>query len=299
MLIRFCIGVFICCLAIMTSCTVGGDGGRWDHYTSGGSFIGARPSMSPDGKFIVYASPRSGHGDIYRVDITGTKTTRLTNNKGYEGDPVFSPNGKTIAFVREKEGKSQIWIMQADGSGQRQLTQGVDCEDEGPSFSPDSSRIVFTRRIKHKSPGDIFQINSDGTRLTQITKDGNKNWEASFSPDGHSVLYSPNSASIWLMNKDGSKARQLSRTGASPAFSADSKRIVFISGPYGRAISTMDADGSNQKEVLRSESYMSYPSFLSDGSKLLFLMEDDAKGTGDICILRLKDSKITKVTKTQ
>src|SRR6266852_3937728 len=42
-------------------------GGRMERYSAGGSFIGGCPSISPDGSVIVYSSPRTGNGDIYKV----------------------------------------------------------------------------------------------------------------------------------------------------------------------------------------------------------------------------------------
>ena len=73
--------------------------GRWDRFAGGGAFSGVSPSMAPDGSAIVYASPRTAHGDIYKVNRDGSGTVRLTSDPNYEGDPQYSPDGKTIVFV--------------------------------------------------------------------------------------------------------------------------------------------------------------------------------------------------------
>src|SRR5262245_50191522 len=63
----------------------------WAHFAGGGVFGGGPPSVAPDGITLVYASPRTGHGDIYRVNIDGSETTRLTTDEGFESSPTFSP----------------------------------------------------------------------------------------------------------------------------------------------------------------------------------------------------------------
>jgi TolB protein len=119
--------------------------------------------MSPDGSTIVYASPRSGRGDIYRVERDGSNLVRLTDDPNYEGDPQYSADGKRIVFIRETVGVGHIWIMDADGSNQHQLTAGAEY-DHGPSFSRDGSKIVFTRRmgdrmlVRDAAAAEIFVI---------------------------------------------------------------------------------------------------------------------------------------------
>ena len=54
-----------------------------------------RPSVSPDGKLVVYASPSAGHGDIYLLSLDGKTRNRLTSDPNYEGDPAWSPDGRS------------------------------------------------------------------------------------------------------------------------------------------------------------------------------------------------------------
>jgi Tol biopolymer transport system component len=275
--------------------------GRWDHYASGGSFIGVRPSPSPDGKFLVFASPRTGNGDIYRVNIDGSNLERLTRDENYEGDPVYSRDGRSIAFVREQGAIGHIWTMNADGTNPRQVTAEV-WYDHWPSFSPDGTRIVFVRQldgIKFR-PGtsasaELFVMNSDGTLPVRLTDNAQPDWTPCFSTDGKRIFYSvySGSDSVWVMQADGSTPVRLG-AGASPSLSRDGKHIVFVSGEYGRAISIMNVDGSSVKEVYRSEANKSDPSFMPDGSRIVFVEEPRGRN-GDICILSLADMGLKRV----
>lgn len=100
--------------------------------------------MSPDGDYIVFSSPRSGRGDIYRVASDGTNRVRLTDSDDFESDPLYSPDGSSIAYVREWSGGRNVWMMNADGSNQRAVTTGRFLDDI-VDFSPDGERLYIYR----------------------------------------------------------------------------------------------------------------------------------------------------------
>jgi Tol biopolymer transport system component len=277
--------------------------GRWDRYQLGGSFIGCSPMMSPDSAFIVYSSPSTGRGDIYRVNSDGSSVQQLTDDTNYEGDPSVSPDGKTIVFVREEDGYGHLWLMNADGSNQRRITDGREY-DEGPSFSPDGLKIVFTRRVSdwQFTPGtsanaEVHMVKVDGTGLLRLTRNTKADWEASFGPDGRHILYSVRSREIWRMGQDGANPIMLG-DGSSPAYSPDGKDIVFLSGEYGRAISIMSADGTNARVVHQSPAYKSRPTFCLGGTHIMFLEEAKANGTGTIVIMKTDGSERREICKT-
>lgn len=104
----------------------------------------AEGSVSPDGKWIVFASNRHAYSepldaaaeerferqkswlmDIYMMSVDGTQTKRLTDVPGYDGGPFFSADGKRICWRRfnEEEDKAEIWTMNPDGSDQQQITK--------------------------------------------------------------------------------------------------------------------------------------------------------------------------------
>ena len=60
-------------------------------------------SFSPDGKWIVFTSERSGAGqgqaDIWRVHPDGSGLERLTSDPSLEDAGVLSPDGAKLAYV--------------------------------------------------------------------------------------------------------------------------------------------------------------------------------------------------------
>jgi len=96
---------------------------------------GERPSWSPDGKKIAFAS--SHHAgeqqtdtdiEIYVMDVDGANIQRLTHRPGADGNPDWSPDGTKIVFnFYGEDGTGEevgLWLIGADGMNLRRLTAG-------------------------------------------------------------------------------------------------------------------------------------------------------------------------------
>jgi len=96
------------------------------------------PSLSPDAKSFIYASPAAGKWDIYLQRVGGKNAINLTKDSlGNSTEPAFSPDGDRIAFRSDREGGG-IFVMGALGESVKRLT------DFGfnPAWSPDGRQIV-------------------------------------------------------------------------------------------------------------------------------------------------------------
>lgn len=279
-----------------------GESGRRDRYAGGGRFIGARPSMSPDGSLVVYSSPATGHGDIYRINADGSQRVRLTSDPSYDGSPKFSYDGTGICFMREVRGVGHIWIMDRDGGNARQLTHARE-SDEDPAFSHDGKRIVFCRRYWEPvlgytaSRAELCLINIDGSGEQRLTNNDEADWEPEFTPDDRGVIFSIWSDNIWLMPLDTRAPVRLAK-GSTPSMGRDPNKVIFIGGEYGREIRMHDRSRKSTQTVYRSDRYLSHPSLVGDDRKVLFLEEPSANGTGEICLINLADGAKTIITRT-
>jgi hypothetical protein len=129
---------------------------------------------------------------------------------------------------------------------------------ELPGPAPSGAQIVF------EAPGipggesvqELFTMNLDGSRLTQITHDGLNKFLPHFSPDGTRLVYSkflagrygdPNAQTdVVVYDFASAQETRLTNTGKGfqPAWSPDGQRIAF--GSYaGDSLHIMNADGSN------------------------------------------------------
>ncbi|MBA3320331.1 MAG: serine/threonine-protein kinase, partial [Pyrinomonadaceae bacterium] len=159
------------------------------------------PSLSPDGKSIVYASGASGNWDLYLQRVGGKNPQNLTaDSTADETQPAFSPDGERIAFRSEREGGG-IFVMGATGESVKRLT------DFGyhPAWSPDGREIAYaTHNITDPSDrplerSEIWIANHATSEKRQLTGDGvGDAAQPQWSPTGARIAY-------WSKRKGGQR----------------------------------------------------------------------------------------------
>lgn len=116
----------------------------WAHYENGGMFYTQPPSLTADRSRLAYATPCSGHGDIYLIGRGSNVPLRLTSDPAFESSPLISPDGTFVVFAREDAGHRHLWRVGADGTGLQRITSGSGF-DEPLSLSSDGSTLLFCR----------------------------------------------------------------------------------------------------------------------------------------------------------
>jgi TolB protein len=102
------------------------------------------PSISPDGKWVIFTSERDGSADIYRIRLDGSGVERLTDDPAYDDQAVLSPDGKTLAFVSSRgTGRARIWLLDL-ASRCAHLLMPNSGSDFRPAWSPDGKWIAFS-----------------------------------------------------------------------------------------------------------------------------------------------------------
>ena len=157
------------------------DGSGFREITSGANNNGF-PSMSPDGKRVVYRTFGPDGEGLRIMDIESRAVTTLTN--GYDNFPIWSPRGDRIVFSRVVNGDYEIYTMAPDGTAVKRLTSAIG-NDAHQGWSPDGEHIVFaSSRMGFKDEGaytdapqpygELFVMRADGTGLEQLT---DNQWE--------------------------------------------------------------------------------------------------------------------------
>ncbi len=179
--------------------------------------INSGAAFSPDGKSIYLTISQGSRPDIYKMNLDGNVSLKLTNGPSgaMNVEPAVSPDGTKIAFSSDRAGQPMIYIMNIDGSNVKRVTfAGV--FNSTPSWSPDGKKIAFAGQSD--SNFDIFVMNSDGTDMIRLTsaKKSNGRWasneDPSFSPDGRFVMYTSNRTGknqVFISTVDGSEERRI------------------------------------------------------------------------------------------
>ena len=275
--------------------------------SGGPNLINSNSSLSSNNRSMIFINK----GDIYSVSLDGSALQRLTTTSLREQDPVYSPDGKTICFGRQMQGQSydfdDIYIMDADGTNQRKILAGqAGYINMHFAFAPDGKRILFHRNISdpHASgPGGLSEVNVDGTGFKILG--GYLSWPAYFI-DGKSV-YGFGGPEILRVNLDNHETSVVGKVPAGATevrYSPDFKRIIFINLPeedrmtsekYPYQVYIADIDGSNVKKLTSDPGPKHQPTFTQDGSKIIFIHEEQNSERRAIKIMNADGNDIRTV----
>jgi Omp85 superfamily domain/WD40-like Beta Propeller Repeat len=101
------------------------------------------PSYSPDGRSIAFAAFKGSQPDIFMYDVASGTLQNVTNDRFFDGAPVFSPDGKWLLYSSVVDGYAKIFKLNLANHTERyQLTSGK-WNDIDAWFSPDGKRLFF------------------------------------------------------------------------------------------------------------------------------------------------------------
>jgi Tol biopolymer transport system component len=229
------------------------------------------PSISPDGRQILFNYDNGAGPDLFVINIDGTNLRQLTNDQG-SLLPRWSPDGKKIIFTStSKLGSAVITTIAADGSGHRRVLTTDLWDSFEAIYTPDGKHIVFASQMGGLISA-VWIMDADGSHQRRLTGAALIGFPWSVSPDGkHILLQSHQNSppaldnSIFVMNLDGSGLKRLAKQkqfhhDLYPSYSPDGAQIMFLSdrlstdiGPdtYGTFdVFTMNGDGTNLSDIL-------------------------------------------------
>jgi len=180
----------------------------------GGPGYDAEATVSPDGKYIIFTSTRSGDLELYRFDMATEEVIQLTDELGYDGGAFFSRNSDKIVWrANRPEGEDaaqyrgllrqdaiepsalNLFVADIDGSNPVQVTD-LPGANWAPFFHPSGEQIIFASNHHTLDGGgrefDLFMVNVDGTGLSKITNSGTFDAFPMFNSDGSKLVFSSN-----------------------------------------------------------------------------------------------------------
>lgn len=144
-----------------------------------------------------------------------------------------------------------------------------------------ASRVAFSAWEQQDGANEVYLINADGTRLTNLTKHGSDDDEPCCSPDGGRIAFVSDrdgNYDIYVINTDGSGLFQVTHTSGevscvSPSWSPDAKRIAFESDleePDNDDIYVVNADGTGLHRLTTNPHWDENPAWSPDRQRIAF-----------------------------
>ena len=195
------------------------------------------PSVSPDGKFVFFASVRSGLPHIWRVNADGSDLKQFTSGDFASFAPTVSADGRWVYFVSWRTGLQLLWKMPVEGGEAIQVT-------EKPTgrmyFSPDGKFLAGAQLAPGGTAWQIAIIPVDGSSVVKwIPQPSHINIAASlsWSPDSRAVLAKSDQGGVgnlWSFPIDGGAPKQVTTFTSNQisnfAMSRDGKRLAVSRG---------------------------------------------------------------------
>ena len=162
-------------------------------------FIKAGMSISPDGRFIVYAyAPNEDdpfQRDIFLLATDGSRDAPLIEHPSHDYGPVWTPDGKGIVFVSNRTGAPGIWMLKVvngQPQGRPKLIKQTTGRIHPKGFTKDGSYYYEVMLGEQ----DIYVASLDPetgrllgapTKLKLPYEGGNR--APAWSPDGQCIAY--------------------------------------------------------------------------------------------------------------
>jgi Tol biopolymer transport system component len=163
--------------------------------------------LTPDGKFLVFTSWRSGKSNLWRVEADGKNLTQLTFGEA-DAHPECTPDGESVIYQRGILSQPSLWKISVSGGEPVKLT---DFRAKWGAISTDGKQISFFQMKDDK--WQICLIGADGGAISNridvppIQRENTIRW----SPDNRNLQFigvNGNVGNIWSLPLDGSPPKQ-------------------------------------------------------------------------------------------
>jgi Tol biopolymer transport system component len=268
------------------------------------------PFVSPDGKWILFASDREGSPwQIYVMDADGGGLRRLTRSPEDKHPIGWTGDGRVLFGVSARDSASVV-VVDVDGHAAEILFTRAAKEID---LAPRGRGIAYT--VGDWRRNRIVVEDFDRGTTDAIT-DSSAGWfNLAWSPDGRRIAATRSDSTgdlqVWVMDADGSRARPLtwftSEDGRPqwPAWSADGRRIAIQSGTYDRKdpkrsvahIWVIDVAGGGATKLDPHEPGRldETPSWFPDGRRIAF--QSDRTGAFEVWVMNADGTGARPITR--
>jgi TolB protein len=195
-----------------------------------------RPTASPDGRFLVFLSNRSGAWQLWRSNTDGSDPQQLTFGKDSPRHAKFAANGSRLVFEYFLNNAWRLVQMPVEGG---EMTPLTDVAPEYWDVAPDGKTIAYSFSDAAKNLTRVAVQTLEDKSKTTYLEIAPRDFLL-FSPDGKSLLTKPPSSTpnsisaIYSFPIAGGEARKVVSNPPENFYwadrSFDGKRLAWVQG---------------------------------------------------------------------
>ena len=263
--------------------------------------INAAYLWSPDSRYIVYLSRRTGTSDIWIVDVTTGEQRQLTNDIRDDNTPRWSPDGKWMAFISDRGGQTDLWLMPVEGGNATRLTNDRAVEFN-PRWTPDGTSITYGQASVESEL--VLQPLGGGEPRVLLALSGYSIPSGDLSPDGKTILYASDRSGnndIWSVPVAGGEPAVFAASPVlddNPKYSPDGSRVLFRSARSGaNDLWVVPAAGGEARQVTSDAADEGSYAWSPDGKSIAYRSNRATSG-GDLWVLDSIGADPRRLTQT-
>ncbi len=283
---------------------------------------------SPDGKWIAYASDKTGNYDIYLMPSDGGESKRLTFHSSHDLPAYFTPDGKSIVYNSNRQDEKdfiqcaparlpELYTVQVSGGQEKQL---LTIAAEDAKINKAGDKIIFHDRKGYEDPWrkhhtsaitrDVWMYDMKASKFTMLSNFAGEDRNPIFSNDEKSIYFLSEKSgnfNIWKMDaSDPTKQTQVSKYEKNPVrfLSASSSDVLCYS--FNGEIYTQAANGDAKKVNITINSDERYAtertetfsngatemSVSSNGKEVVFVVR------GEVFVASIENGTTKRITNT-
>jgi Tol biopolymer transport system component len=203
------------------------------------------PSFAPEGDRVAFFAEGLQRDTLIVAAVAARRLAKVPT-AGDRSPPSWSPNGRVLVF----ETRDGVFTIRVSG-GKAVRLRGTTRADGQPAWSPDGRSVAFTRRVRGRP--SVYVVDRRTGRARRLRRNAER---PAWSPDGRRIAFTnawarPYNVDVWVMQRDGSHPRRLTRAAevdVAPEWSPDGRRIAFVST---RGLATAPWLGTSRVFVVR------------------------------------------------
>lgn len=116
--------------------------------------------ISPDGRYIIFDSIRSGNNQVWRINADGSNPLQLSNTGQPAYSATISPDGKSVYFLSSPSGQSVSQVYRVSLEGGAAVLADERNYFVPPRFSPDGKLLLFAGKDENNQMTSVAVLES-------------------------------------------------------------------------------------------------------------------------------------------